>query len=403
MPVFVGPGSAPDGGFEGKSDRVGFNTATSDPGSAVVGDMYVQNVGAGATLRLYNGTAWINAATTGSVSASGGNVDGTEADGSKYHIFTASGSFVVANGGPVSILAIAGGGGGGVQHGGGGGAGALYFNDSLSLDAGTYPITIGAGGGGGTTPSQDDSADGAATIFGPGTPQHIVVNGGGKGRKMRAPATTPMPGGPGGCGGGGGMCPFHPSPPSRTPGGTVTAPPTHSLPSPLIFGNVGGEGTDYASGPNGGTGGGGGGCGPDGGTGSNQVPDTNGTAPSGGDDYICPTDFLPASAIPTLGSGLGTPGKFLGVPNPQPDNFRRAFGGGGGGGSHSPWGIYNPGGNYPDGGGGSASRTGGLGGAGNTQAGGNGLDGRGSGGGGSGAGGEIGGDGGNGVIIIKYD
>ena len=119
-----------------------------------------------------------------------------------------------------------------------------------------------------------------------------------------------MPGGPGGCGGGGGMTPIHPSPPSRTPGGSVTAPPTHSLPSPLIFGNVGGEGTDYNAGPNGGTGGGGGGCGPNGGTGSNNVPDTNGTAPSGGDDYICPSSFLPVPSIPTLAAALGTPGKF---------------------------------------------------------------------------------------------
>ena len=67
-------------------------------------------------------------------SASGGNVNGTSADGSKYHIFTSPGNFVVSGaGGDVSILAIAGGGGGGIQHGGGGGAGALYFNETLGL------------------------------------------------------------------------------------------------------------------------------------------------------------------------------------------------------------------------------------------------------------------------------
>ena len=33
-------------------------------------------------------------------------------------------------------------------------------------------------------PGNDNSADGGNTIFGPGTPLHIVVNGGGKGRKM---------------------------------------------------------------------------------------------------------------------------------------------------------------------------------------------------------------------------
>ena len=56
MPFFVGPGSSPDGGLEMKSDRVGFPTATTNPGSAVVGDMYVQNVGTGATLMTYNGS-----------------------------------------------------------------------------------------------------------------------------------------------------------------------------------------------------------------------------------------------------------------------------------------------------------------------------------------------------------
>ena len=335
------------------------------------------------------------------VEASGGNVNGTLADGSKYHIFTTNGSFAVTGGGSVSILAIAGGGGGGVQHGGGGGAGALYFNETLELDTGTYSITIGNGGTGGPSNS-DNSANGANTVFGPGTPQHIVLNGGGRGRKMAQPNTTLMPGGPGGCGGGGGMTPGHPSPPVRQAGGTVTTPSTHPLSSPFIFTNAGGRGTDYYSAPNSGTGGGGGGCGPNGGTGSNEVPNTNGTAPSGGDDFICPNGFLPIPAIPTLGAALGTPTIFLGVPNPQPDNYRRAFGGGGAGGSHSPWGIYNPGGAYPSGGGGSSSRTGGLGGLGNSGAGIPALDNRGGGGGGSGASPQVGGDGGNGVIIIKY-
>ena len=58
MPFFVGPGSSPDGGLEMRSDRVGFPTATTNPGSAVLGDMYMQTVGAGATLMLYDGTEW---------------------------------------------------------------------------------------------------------------------------------------------------------------------------------------------------------------------------------------------------------------------------------------------------------------------------------------------------------
>ena len=334
------------------------------------------------------------------VEASGGNVNGTLADGSKYHIFTTDGSFAVTAGGEVSILAIAGGGGGGIQHGGGGGAGALYFNETLELGAATYSITIGGGGQGGPS-NTDNSANGTNTVFGPGTPQHIVLNGGGLGRKMAQPTTTAMPGGPGGCGGGGGMTPGHPSPPVRQAGGTVTTPSTHPLSSPFIFGNTGGRGTDYNSG--GRSGGGGGGCGP-GSPGNVEVPNTNpfGKAAQGGDDFICPSGFLPTPAIPTLGAALGTPTKFLGVPNPQPNDYRRAFGGGGAAGSHSPWTIYNPGGEYPDGGGGSNNRTGGCGGNGNTDAGIPGLDNRGAGGGGSGASPQVGGDGGNGVIIIRY-
>ena len=68
MPVFVGPGSAPDGGFEGKSDRVGFPTATSNPGSAVLGDMFLHTVGAGATLMMHNGTEFVKADGSGSIS-----------------------------------------------------------------------------------------------------------------------------------------------------------------------------------------------------------------------------------------------------------------------------------------------------------------------------------------------
>ena len=58
MPFFVGSGSASDGGLEMKSDRVGIPTGTSDPGSSVVGDMYMQTVGAGATVRIYNGSSY---------------------------------------------------------------------------------------------------------------------------------------------------------------------------------------------------------------------------------------------------------------------------------------------------------------------------------------------------------
>ena len=60
MPFYVGPGSTPAGGLEMRSDRVGFPTATSDPSPAVVGDSYIQTVGAGVTVRLYDGSSWVS-------------------------------------------------------------------------------------------------------------------------------------------------------------------------------------------------------------------------------------------------------------------------------------------------------------------------------------------------------
>ena len=75
----------------------------------------------------------------------------------KYHIFTGTSSFTLAN--PSSsatdfqFMMVAGGGGGGgypssYQGGGGGGAGGLLTRNgpSLGLTAGTYNMTIGAGG-----------------------------------------------------------------------------------------------------------------------------------------------------------------------------------------------------------------------------------------------------------------
>lgn len=58
MPVFVGSGTTSGGGFEAQSSQVGFPTATSDPQNSNVGDIYIQVVGAGATMKLYNGSSW---------------------------------------------------------------------------------------------------------------------------------------------------------------------------------------------------------------------------------------------------------------------------------------------------------------------------------------------------------
>ena len=54
MPVIVGDGTG--AGVEGKSDRIGIPTGSSDPTSAEVGDLYF-NI-PNSTLKIYNGVGW---------------------------------------------------------------------------------------------------------------------------------------------------------------------------------------------------------------------------------------------------------------------------------------------------------------------------------------------------------
>jgi len=121
------------------------------------------------------------------ISATGGTIT-TPGDGFTYHVFTASGDFIVDGTGSVEYLAIGGGGGGGNggdSSGGGGGAGGLVYNSSYTVTATTYPFGIGGGGG-------------AATAGSPTTAFEITALGGGFGSSRAAP------GGPGGSGGGSG-------------------------------------------------------------------------------------------------------------------------------------------------------------------------------------------------------
>ena len=81
-------------------------------------------------------------------SASGGTIT-TDGD-YKYHTFTSSGTFTlsaVSSGGKadLQVLVVGGGGGGGRYLGGGGGAGAM-LETIVSIIAGTYTVTVGAGG-----------------------------------------------------------------------------------------------------------------------------------------------------------------------------------------------------------------------------------------------------------------
>ena len=285
MPVFVGPGSASDGGFEGKSDRVGLNTATSDPSPAVVGDMYMQTVGAGATVRLYDGTEWadyikkvVGLVVTG----------GTEYESGDYrwHVITNSSPapqreinitrlWGDAND-VIDFLVVGGGGGAGAgdnSYGGCGGGGGVVFSPAKQVGiTGPHPITIGTGGAGTPLDNSDPGVfnNGGNTSVGPpsANPLYLVAFGGGAGAHAAGYSfgTVGQDGGSGGGGAGGG--------PGPRSGGSATQP-----------GAPGDSGT-YGHGNAGGSGGGGGGGGGGAGTGYSGNAD-------GGNGYQVPTTFLP--------------------------------------------------------------------------------------------------------------
>ena len=296
------------------------------------------------------------------ISATGGTA--TTSGNYKIHTFTSSGNFVVdsvgnGNGGGAlsSYLVIAGGGGGGGEEGGGGGAGGFRegraSNDSytvsplnapagITLSAGSYPITVGAGGTGQTVDSGNPGGNGSNSVF-----STITSTGGGKGAGQGL--TTGSTGGSGGGGQGNG----------GTNGGAGNTPSV----SPSQ-GNTGGNGVSR-NGTTNEAGGGGGAAGAAGGNGSNS-PNPGGSGGAGG-----------AGATTHIS---GTP-------------VQRAAGGGGGAGNAS--GNIGTGGSG-GGGNGTKNNTTAVAGTANTGSGG------GGGGGNAGAASARGGAGGSGIVIIRY-
>ena len=78
-----------------------------------------------------------------STGGSGGTINTT--GGYKYHVFTSSGNFVLTAGGTFEYLIVAGGGAGGSRHGGGGGGGG-YLTSTRTATPQTYSLVVGAGG-----------------------------------------------------------------------------------------------------------------------------------------------------------------------------------------------------------------------------------------------------------------
>ena len=312
----------------------------------------------------------------GYIEATGGTE--TTSGNFKIHTFTGDGSFVVSSLGNTAIpsdqrnkveyLVVAGGGGGGggqhVHVGGGGGAGGYRESkgtihgpytvsplgasvDGITVTASptSYPITVGAGGNGGANGGTQGS-QGSQSVF-----STITSTGGGGGGAEGDGSDPQRYGAPGGSGGGG-------SSQAGRPGGNGNTPPV-SPPQ----GNNGGNSTDS---PPDFRGGGGGGATSAGGTGTNS-PHTQGAGGNGATNHI-----------------TGSP-------------VVRAGGGGAGGTTSAPasvGGLAGPGG-------------GGAGGAGPSTVGGAGTANTGGGGGSPGCGpnpspDKAGGNGGKGVVIIRY-
>ena len=297
MPVFVGPGAAGGGGFEGQGDRVGIPTATSDPSSANLGDMYYHTVGSGTSLMIYNGTEFVRVNAEDNGTASGGTktTDGNDT----IHTFTSSGSLVVTGSiTGASYLLIGGGGGGGGDNSGGGGAGLLRYATGVTLPEATHPVTIGTGGAGSPATNTAASDGNSSTFAISGSP--VSSPGGGKGGTGN---TGQHAGSNGGSGGGG----AGETPASNNSGGTGNGDSGHP------------SGTDVASPPNG-WGNDGGGNSASGGGGGGGAAGVGANAPStniGGPGGNGATYTISGSPVTYAGGGGGGNENDVGPPFPS--------------------------------------------------------------------------------------
>jgi hypothetical protein len=247
--------------------------------------------------------------------------------------FTSSGTFSVPSGvTSVDVLVVAGGGSGGAGSPGssaGGGAGGLIFMPEYPVTpSGTVSVTVGCGGGSVNSPSNGNN--GQDSVFGT-----LTAKGGGFG----AGSSVQPSGGPGGSGGGA-------SENAATgTGGTATQPTQPGNSGAYGFGNAGGDyiGSGFKTGGGGGAGatggpGGGGQCGPDatkgdGGAGRAYTI-SDGTTPvyyaGGGGAAGHPDNAGPSGCGGQGGGGQGSGGN-TGRPGAPGANGQANKGGGGGG------------------------------------------------------------------------
>jgi hypothetical protein len=128
------------------------------------------NWATGSTFSLYG-----IAATSVGAKATGGTIYSD--DLYYYHVFGSTGTFTPLQSISADVLVVAGGGGGGYDNGGGGGAGGIALYSSQSLTATGYTCTVG-GGGAGSTSSASKGATGGTSQFAALTSK---VGGGGGG------------------------------------------------------------------------------------------------------------------------------------------------------------------------------------------------------------------------------
>jgi len=331
------------------------------PSSPAAGDMWFDTTSGVNAMKVYDGTAWDQLSTK--FTATGGTVTTGTIGGTLYkiHTFLSSGTFVADASGSVEYLVVAAGGGGGGA--GGGGAGGLLTNLSstkLSVNAGNYAITVGAGGAGAANGASNRGHTGGNSVF-----STVTAIGGGGGGSYVANADNTQHGVAGGSGGGGGFSN------SQSSGGAGTA----------GQGNAGGLSTHLGSNPYSASGGGGAGA-----AGQGTVSEsTSGAGGVGLQNNINGTNHYWAG-----GGGGGSQGS----------NSVSGNGGLGGGGSGA---VHTPG--TAGTGGGSALNTGGTGTTGTngtSEIGGAGGANTGGGGGGMGISVHLGGTGGSGIVIVRY-
>jgi hypothetical protein len=202
--------------------------------------------------------------------ATGGTtaVIGTGSDQYRVHTFTAGGDFVLNAVRDVECLLVGGGGGGGTRHGGGGGGGGVIAATRTARSMGTYPVVVGVGGAGAQKPVANPVEPTPAVSGGASSFDGLSATGGGSGGSWPdvAGASTKN-GADGGSGGGaavgsGTLSGTQGSGASVVIDGvTVTLGYAGGTPSPAEWPGTGGGGAGGAGGSNVGTVGGAGGIG----------------------------------------------------------------------------------------------------------------------------------------------